>query len=104
MRTARAVLSAQLVWSRGLTYIKVGQDHQESTILWSKHVLGGNDDIVEGDVSGSGSRRVRRLDLLGLNAFPSGHEEGSEAALGLEFSIATAFAWLNIPWRRRSAY
>ncbi len=65
------------------TYVEVGQDDKQTTILGSQHILSGNYDIVEGDIGCPGSGGVRSLDLLGLDILGTRDEEGSEAAVGL---------------------
>jgi hypothetical protein len=64
-------------------YVEVGQDDEQSSILWSKHILGGDLDILKCDIGGTSSSRVRCLDLLGLDSFTSRYKEYSQSPVGL---------------------
>lgn len=59
--------------------IEVAHDHNEALVLFTKQVVDRHLDVVELDESCGGSGRVRRLDLLRLDAFATRNQKNGEA-------------------------
>lgn len=74
-----------------LSYVEVGQDNEQTSILWTQHVFSWYFDIVESDVCGTGSSRVRGFDLLSLDSFDSGYKEYSQPPIGLLLALVTTY-------------
>lgn len=51
--------------------VEVAKYHMHALVFLAQEILDGHFDVVERDVAGSSSSRVRCLDGLGLNAFTS---------------------------------
>ncbi len=61
--------------------VEVAQDDENPTILGPERIFDWHSDVVEGDKSCSGSRRVRSLYGLGRDALLTGDENDGEATL-----------------------
>lgn len=61
--------------------VEVAQDDENPTVLGPKRIFDWHADIVEGDKSCSGGRRVGGLYWLGLDALLTGDEDDGEATL-----------------------
>ena len=70
------------------THVEVRQDDNQTTVLRTEHVLGGDLDVVKGDVGCTCRSRVGSLDLLGLDTFTSRYKESSQTTIGLPISPA----------------
>lgn len=64
--------------------VEVAEDNVDTLVLLAEEVLGGNLDVVEGDIGSAGSRRVRSLDRLGLDALAALDQQHAQALVGLD--------------------
>lgn len=62
--------------------VEVAEDDVDALVLLAEEVLGGDLDVVEGDVGGAGGGGVRGLDGLRLDALAALDQEDAEALLG----------------------
>jgi hypothetical protein len=66
--------------------IKVAKDNLDTLVLAAQQVLNGNLDVIESDVGGSRSWRVRGLDGLCLDSLAPLDKEDAKALVGLNTS------------------
>ena len=65
------------------TYVEVGEDDSQTSVLLSKHVLDRYLDVVEEEMSSPSCGRVLRSDGSGLNSLAPRHQEDGETVLRL---------------------
>lgn len=58
--------------------IEVAQDNLHALVFLSQQILDRDLDVIEGNIGGSGSRRVRSLDGLGFHALASRYQKDTE--------------------------